>query len=469
MQAPCRRCPQGSIRRSRSRGSRQTQQASSAPSLAAGATGTVHLWTSSRARRSSFAGFSLARLPSARRSSMRPGRACASAATTARAAARRATAATTSKSGMSSRGPGRASLPPPCNEGGRGRGSRMRPREPVLLPPPAPPTPPAESPAAAALAGRPAPACRSRTCAESCRSMRRLCRCASDIPSSSACRLSSEAPRPARDVRRARAWKCGLSGRHLTVGSGRAPAHSSPRSRASMLSCSSFTCGSRKQIHRRNGVQSRQAGAGGEGDGRGVAAHWNSSRDRWDGCLPGPGASPGGRVPNRAFLLPPVQQPLTSPHNPARGAPTPPSARPPPPPRPARPRQVPPHPWAPPAPPARRARSCPAPTPAGARTAGTPPSTDLPRLPRRWPRPRAGLLERGLRASRAEGGRGEGGGSKMGAAGARVTAASPLRAWQLPAPRPPPRPRACPWRRSGCRAGPRQGPAPRARSARQRG
>ena len=58
---------------------------------------------------------------------------------------------------------------------------------------------------------------------------------------------------------------------------------------------------------------------------------------------------------------------------------------------------------------------------------------------------------------------------KMAAADARATAAGPLRAWQLPAPRPQSLRRARPRRRSGCRAGPRQGPAPRPPSARQRG
>ena len=286
---------------------------------------------------------------------MRPGRACASAATTARAAARRATAATTSKSGTSARGPGRASLPLPRTDGGSGRGSRMRPRGPAVLPPPAPPGPPAETPDAAALAGRPAPACRSRTCAESCPSMRRLCRCASGIPSSSACRLSSEAPRPARDERRARAWKCGLSGRRPTAEPGRGPARSSPRSRASMLSCSSFTCvfffNAALGRGSAQATGSRRAGAEGGGGGRAARARRRgASRDRRGGRPPGPGASPGGRVPVRAC-------PLSSPRNPARGARAPPSARPPRPRRPGRPRWRPPRPRAPRGAPARTARA----------------------------------------------------------------------------------------------------------------
>ena len=109
------------------------------------------------------------------------------------------------------------------------------------------------------------------------------------------------------------------------------------------------------------------------------------------------------------------------------------------------------------------------------------PAAARPRPPRA-PAPRALPHRPTSRGSLSERGRGGGGSEtkyfccpsrpfveKMAAAGARATAAGPLRAWQRPAPRPQSLRRARPRRRSGCRAGRRQGPAPRPRSARQRG
>ena len=312
MQAPCRRCPQGSIRRSRSRGSRQTQQASSAPSPAAWATGTVQRWTSSRARRSSFAGFSWARLPSARRSSMRPGRACASAATTARAAARRATAATTSKPGMSSRGPGRASLPCPRTEGGRGRGSRMRPRGTALLPPPPPPqnllrrerwqagrprpAGPAPAPRAAGACGGSAAAPRT------------------SLPVQPAgCQVRRPGP-PAMNAGHAPGSAGSRAGAALSR-PGAAP-HAALRAVARRCFPAARSPAVQEKIQRRNGVQSklrsRQAGAEGERDGAwrckafgcirgqmGRPPTWSRSvprRSSPESCLP---AAPGAAAPDQ--------------------------------------------------------------------------------------------------------------------------------------------------------------------------